>query len=130
MAHTALTNAEILEHLSSQDLGVEVLDEFPSDIKNVRHGIYVDGPSVVSRTSRTLTFCGCGSVYDLVELVTIVFVSFQDDETNDDVQCAIQALAHTLFNKYNSVNYTVNIENLNRATYYSYDFELTRTDIT
>ena len=130
MAAAPLTNWEILEHLSSQDLGVEVLDEFPSDIKNVRHGIYVDGPNVVSRTGRTLTFCGCGSVYDVIESVDVIYVSFQDDITNDVVQCAIQALAHTLFSKYNQCNYTVNIENLNRATYYSYNFELTRTDIT
>jgi hypothetical protein len=125
-----LTNGQIIQHLGSLDLGVEVLDEFPSDIKNVRHGIYVDGPSVISRTGTALTFCGCGSVYNIVESVIVVYVSFQDDITNDAVNCVIQALAHTVFSSYNQCNYTVNIENLNRATYYSYNFELTRTDIT
>jgi hypothetical protein len=72
--------------------GIEVFDDFPSDDDIVRYGIYVSDIHTVSRTPYKLAVNLGGNIYIAIDQIRIVYVSYQDDEHQIDVNGYISGL--------------------------------------
>lgn len=58
---------------------IPIYDEFPSDVEQVRYGLYVGDVYTSGRTGNQLSLSFCGAIYDAVDTFTITYVSFQQD---------------------------------------------------
>lgn len=81
---------------------IEVFDDFPSDDDVVRYGIYVSDIHTVNREPYKLALSMGGNIYVATDQIKVLYISFQDDTHQVDINGYISSL----------VSYT-----MNNATY-------------
>lgn len=124
-----ITSEEVATVLKSQKLGVEVFTEFPSDMENVRHGIYIDDPATADRSPYQLGVRRCGDIYIASDSMRIIVVSFQGDVRRDRAVEAVEDLCNDpIMDGYHERSYVQDQQYLNRAEYRTYDFTLRRLE--
>ena len=130
MGMPTVTSQAITAWLKSQDLGLEVFDEFPTDMMNVRHGVYVNDPATSDRSPYQLGITTGGWIYTASDAFRIVMVTFQGDIRRDKASEAIQNIVNSndLLDGYHERDYTMSQEYLNRAEYRTYDFVVKRLE--
>lgn len=130
MAAPLITSTQICAWLKARNTGFEVFDEFPSDMRTVRHGIYVNDPATSSRTPYQLAIQNGGHIYTTVDSMRIILVTFQGDAKRDNAVSAITELVgdDVLLDGYHERDFVMAQEYLNRAEYRTYDFELLRIE--
>lgn len=126
-----ITSEEITLYLKAMKLGVEVFDEFPSDMQNVRHGVYINDPATINRSPYQLGVQYGANRYIAEDGMRIIQVTFQGDKLRDRVSRAIQDIVfnNVLLNGYHERDYTMGQVYLNRAEYRTYDFVFKRLEI-
>lgn len=131
MALPLVTSKTVCEWLRARKLNMEVFDEFPHDMKNVRHGIYVNDPATSDRSPYSLAVNYGSNIYIANDAMRIILVTFQGDEKRDRAVEAIQdmVLDNVLMDGYHERDYTMAQDYLNRAEYRTYDFNLKRIDL-
>jgi hypothetical protein len=130
MAAPLITTEDVVTYLKGAVTGVEVFDEFPSDMKNVRHGIYVDDPSTSERVPYQLGVQNGAHIYTCVDSFRLYVVTFQGDKKKDEIVEAITSMMSNdeLLDGYHERDFTMEQQYLNRAEYRTYDFELSRIE--
>ena len=131
MAAPLFTTADVIAALKKiLPKGIECFSEYPSDMKNVRYGIYVNDPTPQDRTPYQLGTQDGSHIYTMVENMSIIQVTFQDDKNKQAVSLAIQSLVedNILMDGYHERNYTMTQSYLNRAEYRYYNFDLKRIE--
>lgn len=124
-----ITSEIVASVLKAQKLGVEVFTEFPSDMENVRHGIYIDDPATADRGPYKLGVQRCGDIYIATDGMRIIVVTFQGDVRRDRAVEAVEDLCNDpIMDGYHERSYTQDQEYLNRAEYRTYDFTLKRLE--
>ncbi len=131
MASPLINGPKIVEWLKAKKLGVEVFSEFPSDMKNVRHGIYVNDPATTDRTPYALAIHYGSNIYTVTDDIRIILVSFQGDDKRDKSADAITSMVqdNVLLDGYHERDFTMNEDFMNRAEYRTYDFTLKRIEL-
>jgi hypothetical protein len=131
MALPIVTKEALVTWLKGKVSGVEVFSEFPSEMKTVRHGVYVSDVLTTSRSPYQLAIQNGNHIYIARDTVTIIFVTFQGDKKGDTVTGAITGipLDDVLLDGYHERDFTMSEQNLNRAEYRTYDFEFNRIEI-
>jgi hypothetical protein len=131
MAKPLFTSKRVCEILRQQKLGVEIFDEFPQDMEKARHGIYVDSPATQDRTPYALAIHTGSNIYNCVDGMRIIFVSFQGDKNLENAASAISDLVidNILMDGYHERDYTMSQQYVNRAEYRVYDFSLKRIEL-
>jgi hypothetical protein len=131
MALPTVTKEALVTWLKGRVSGVEVFSEFPSEMKNVRHGVYVSDVVTTNRSPYQLAIQNGSHIYIASDSVSIIFVTFQGDKKSDTVMSAITSipLDNVLLDGYHQRDFSMSEENLNRAEYRTYDFELNRIEI-
>jgi hypothetical protein len=131
MAGPLVTSAEVTAWLKAKKTGFEVFDDFPTDMKNVRHGIYVNDPAVGARTLHKIAAQNGNNLYYTVDAMRIILVTFQGDNKRDLAVDAITGIVldDEFLDGYHERDYQMKQAYLNRAEYRTYDFELTRLEI-
>jgi hypothetical protein len=131
MAAPLFTSAKITTYLKSKISNVEVFDEFPTDMKNVRHGVYVNDPATIDRVPYALAVNLGSNIYTATDSMRIILVTFQGDNRRDDAVTAITGLVidDVLMDGYHERDFTMSQEYLNRAEYRIYDFNLLRIEL-
>lgn len=116
-----------------QQWNIPIYDEYPSDVETVRFGLYVSNVIASGRTPYQLGVQYCGSIYNVVDTVTIVYVSFQQDPHENDVNNIIGDLTTLdvdglqLFDGYFERNYDHELSyGPTRAAIHTWTFQLTR----
>ena len=71
---------------------IPIYDDFPSDSDIVRYGIYVSDVHTIERNPHQLGVQYCGTIYHAYDSFKTVYVSFQDDQHNIDVNAIIANL--------------------------------------
>jgi len=102
---------------------IPIYDDFPSDSDIVRYGIYVSDVHTIERNPHQLGVQYCGTIYHAYDGFRVVYVSFQDDQHNIDLNAIIANLVvavknngEQLFDGYfernfdQDLNYGVNAE--------------------
>lgn len=109
---------------------IEIFTEFPSDIRQARHGIYIDGPVTIDRSPYSLAVNYGANIYTATDGFTIVLISFQGDNLMDIATEAIQSIVldNVLLDGYHERDFRTTAEFLNRAEYRTVDFELKRIE--
>ncbi len=96
MAAPLITTQDVIASLNNSIptlWAIPLYDDFPSDSDIVRYGIYVSDVHSVERNPYKLgTVYGGGSIYTVHDQFEIVYVSFQDDQHNLDVNNIISEL--------------------------------------
>ena len=112
-------------------LGVEVFDEFPTDMKNVRNGIYVNDPATSDRSPFQLAINYGSNIYVASDAMRIILVTFQGDKLRDKAVLAITDLVRDdeLMDGYHERDFTMAQDYDNRAEYRTYDFTLKRIEL-
>jgi hypothetical protein len=130
MARPLITSSQITTYLKGKVSGVEVFDEFPTDMKNVRHGVYINDPSTSERVPYRLGTQDGSHIYTCVDAMRIFVVTFQGDKKRDAVIDAITGMVadNELLDGYHERDFTMTQDYLNRAEYRTYDFELKRIE--
>lgn len=130
MAAPLITTEDVVTYLKGMVTGVEVFDEFPSDMRNVRHGIYVDDPATSERLPYRLGVQNEGHIYTVVDSFRLYVVTFQGDKKKDEIVEAVTSIVrdNVLLDGYHERDFTMEQEYLNRAEYRTYDFELKRIE--
>ena len=107
---------------------VEVSTIFPRTDEIIPYGIYVDDVSTISREVNQLGITTCGSIYNMTDQFSILFVSFQDDPNWPVLEERIQSMSadSKFFNGYYEVTFTQNIVVGNRSEKRTYNFNLRR----
>lgn len=124
---TQVSQNGIVKFLKNRKLGVELFTEFPTDETNVRHGVYVSSPMITSFEPTIRAFGACGSKGDLVEQLTILVISFQDDIKLGHVADAITDIPFSeLREGFIDVVFDVDRNYQNRAEYRTYNFTFKR----
>jgi hypothetical protein len=131
MARPLVTSADVTAWLKAKKTGFEVFDDFPTDMKNVRHGIYVNDPATSDRVLHRIAAQVGNNLYYVTDAMRIILVTFQGDNKRDAAVDAITGIVldDEFLDGYHERNYTMDQEYLNRAEYRTYDFELTRLEI-
>ena len=131
MAQPLITQAQICALLKSKKLGVEVFSEFPQDMEKARHGIYVDDPATSERTPYALAIHTGSNIYNCIDSMRIIFVTFQGDKNMSRGVEAITSLVtdDVTMDGYHERDYTMSQEYVNRAEYRVYDFSLKRIEL-
>jgi hypothetical protein len=131
MARPLVTSADVTAWLKAKKTGFEVFDDFPTDMKNVRHGIYVNDPAVGARTLHKIAAQNGNNLYYTVDAMRIILVTFQGDNKRDLAVDAITGIVldDEFLDGYHERDYQMTQAYLNRAEYRTYDFELTRLEI-
>lgn len=73
---------------------IEIFGEFPSDASAVRYGIYVSDVHTIDRTPYQLGVRRGGSIYHCIDNVQVLYITFQDDPHNEDVNDLISSLPY------------------------------------
>lgn len=130
MALPLFTSDDITAWLKAKQLGMEVFDEFPQDMKKVRNGIYVNDPATTDRSPYSLAVNLGGNIYVASDAMRIILVTFQGDNKRDAASLAIQQLVedNVLFDGYHERDFTQEQEYVNRAEYRTFDFTLKRLE--
>jgi hypothetical protein len=130
MARPLVTSQQITDYLKGKVSGVEFFDEFPTDMKNVRHGVYINDPATSDRTPYRLGIQDESHIYTCVDAMRILVVTFQGDNRRDEVIDAITGIVgdNELLDGYHERDFTMEQEYLNRAEYRTYDFEFKRIE--
>jgi hypothetical protein len=130
MARPLITAAQVKTYLKGLVTGVEFFDEFPTDMKNVRHGVYIDDPATAERVPYRLGTQDESHIYTCFDTMRILVVSFQGDNKRDSVIDAVTGIVadNELLDGYHQRDFSMESEYLNRAEYRTYDFELRRIE--
>ncbi len=130
MARPLVTSADVTAWLKAKKTGFEVFDDFPTDMKNVRHGIYVNDPATSERVPYRLGIQDESHIYTCVDAMRILVVTFQGDNKRDAAIDAVTGIVldNELLDGYHERDYVMEQEYLNRAEYRTYDFELKRIE--
>jgi hypothetical protein len=131
MSLPLFTVEQVRDVLKKKKLGMEIFDEFPSDMKNVRHGIYIDDPATDNRVPYQLAINYGNNIYIADDTIRIILVSFQGDKLRAKATEAITSLVtdNVLFNGYHQRDFSMATDFLNRAEYRTYDFTLSRIEL-
>lgn len=107
---------------------VEVSTIYPRTDEIVPYGIYVDDVSTISREVNQLGITTCGSIYNMTDQFSILFVSIQDDPNWPVLEERIQSMSADakFFNGYYEVTFNQNIVVGNRSEKRTYNFNLRR----
>jgi hypothetical protein len=130
MARPLITSEDVTSYLKQQVNGVEFFDEFPTDMKNVRHGVYINDPATSERVPYRLGTQDESHIYTCVDAMRIIVVTFQGDKKRDEVIDAVTGIVanNILLDGYHERDFTMTQDYLNRAEYRTYDFELKRIE--
>lgn len=130
MALPLVTSQQLVDWLKAKQLGMEIFDEFPSDMRLVRNGIYVNDPSVSDRSPYSLAVNYGGNIYISSDAIRIILVTFQGDVLRDPAALAIQEIVedNVLLDGYHERDFKVEQEYVNRAEYRTFDFLLKRME--
>ena len=135
LTHQPLVNkAEIVTYLKAvaklQTPIIEVSSVYPSADDTVAYGLYVEDTNTSSRTVNQLAVQNCGSMYDVVDQFSIMFISYQNDKQALVILDEINKLAGntTIFDGYLSVEYDRSVTIGNRSEIHIYTFNLTRLE--
>jgi hypothetical protein len=71
---------------------IPIFDDFPSDSDVVRFGVYVSSVHTIERNPHQLGVQYCGTIYHAFDSFKIVYVSFQDDPHNVELNTIIANL--------------------------------------
>jgi hypothetical protein len=131
MSLPLISSSKVVKALkASMPRGIEVFEDFPHDMKNVRYGVYVNDPTLAVRTPYKLGVQNRAHIYTTVENMVIIFVSTQDDKNKEAVSLAIQQLVENdvLLDGYHERDMSMQQSYLNRAEYRAYTFNLHRIE--
>lgn len=133
MSQPLVTKEQIIEYLKERipcDPVIEVSGIWPSNDDVVPYGLYVHDVEIESREVNQLAVQYCGSIYNITDGFTILYVSFQDDPQSYRTLGVIQDMATDVrfFDGYFNVTYTHTTEFGNRAEKHTYTFEMQRID--
>jgi hypothetical protein len=131
MAAPLITSPQIVAWLKTKKLNLEVFDEFPTDMKNVRNGVYVNDPATSDRTPYALAIHYGSNIYTASDEMRIILVTFQGDDKRDKAVEAITSMVqdNVLMDGYHERDFTMSQDYLNRAEYRTYDFTLKRIEL-
>lgn len=90
-----VTTADIISVLQRnipKTWAVPIYDDFPSDTDVVRYGVYVSDVHTVERNPHQLGIQYCATIYHAYDQFSIVYVSYQDDPHNIDLNAIIANL--------------------------------------
>jgi hypothetical protein len=115
---------------------IEVFDDFPSDDDIVRYGIYVSDIHTIERTPYRLAVNLGGNIYVATDQVKIVYVSFQDDTHQVDVNDYISGLvdytmtgaSQQLFDGYHERDFTQELYYGVQSEKHTWTFQLKRLE--
>lgn len=107
---------------------VEVSTIYPRTDDIIPYGIYVDDVSTINREVNQLGISTCGSIYNMTDQFSILFVSIQDDPNWPVLEERIQSMSADaqFFNGYYQVTFNQTIVVGNRSEKRTYSFELKR----
>jgi len=107
---------------------VEVSTVYPRTDDIIPYGIYVDDVSTISREVNQLGITTCGSIYNMTDQFSVLFVSIQDDPNWPALEERIQRMSADpqFFNGYYEITFTQNIVVGNRSEKRTYVFNLRR----
>jgi len=133
-----VSQIEIIEALKLEvpkSWNVPVYDEFPSDVAQVRYGLYVSNLWTDARTVNQLGIQYCGAIYNANDTFTVNYVSFQNDPHENDVANIVNNLVTlqvdgvALFDGYFERTLDHNLEyGPTRAAIHTWTFSLTRLE--
>ena len=131
MALPLINSTQVVAWLKAKKLEMEVFDEFPPDMKNVRHGIYVNDPATDDRSPYALAINYGSNIYIAKDAMRIILVTFQGDVKRDKAVLAITDMItdNELMDGYHERDYVMSQDYLNRAEYRTYDFNLKRIEL-
>lgn len=95
MASPYIDTQDIVNSLSNSfdaDWAIPIFEDYPSDSEVVRYGVYVSDVHAVERVPYKLGVTYGGGTYDTTDQFQIVYVSFQEDPHNIDVNNIISNL--------------------------------------
>ena len=95
MAAPFIDTQDVINSLADSldpDWAIPLYSDFPSDSDIVRYGIYVSDVHQVERTPYQLGVTFGGGTYDATDQFQVVYISFQDDPHNIDVNTIISDL--------------------------------------
>lgn len=115
---------------------IEVFLEYPSEIEVVRYGIYVSDVHTVERTPYQLGLQSGASIYHVKDQIKIVYISFQDDPHNIEVNGYISSLPTyinpstnlPLFDGYHERTFTQDVNYGTQAERHSWVYDLHRLE--
>lgn len=129
MPKPLISSESVAAVLKAQKLGVEVFTEFPSDMENVRYGVYIDDPATQDRSPYQLGVRRCGDIYIASDGMRIIVVTYQGDNKRDRIVEAIEDLCNDpIMDGYHERDYVQDEQYMNRAEYRTYDFTLKRLE--
>jgi hypothetical protein len=130
MALPLFNTESVIKVLKSTIKNVEVFNEFPQEMENVRNGVYVSDVIVSSRTPYQLGIQTGAHIYTSIDTFSIIYVTYQGDEYKELTSLSIQQLVedNVLMNGYHQRDFNVEESYLNRAEYKMYNFSLSRIE--
>lgn len=134
MAMPLITSQDIINVLESTVPStspvIEVSDQFPNDLDQIRYGVFVKRVVTVDKAPYQLGVQYGGAIYIATDSFDVLFISYQDDDVSTNVQNAIQNLSSnlSLMNGYHEIDYTHDFELGNRSEKHTYTFTLKRLE--
>lgn len=139
MAVPLVTQDQVAEAIKQQipkSWKIEVFTDYPSDDDIVRFGIYVSDVHTVDRNPHALAVNLGGNIYHAIDQVKIVYVSFQDDPYNIQVNGMIGGLSsytmighpYQLFDGYFERVYVEDLYYGVQSEKHTWTFQLTRLE--
>lgn len=119
MAAPLISQDDVIKQLRwmiPKEYRIEIFQDFPTDTDVVRYGIYVTDVHTIDRTPYQLGIGRGGSIYHCIDNVQVLYVSFQDDQFNSQVNELISSLPYAY--KYNSTN-TSQVLSVDTQPYFS-----------
>lgn len=92
MAQPLVTQAQVVQALLKaipKSYRIEIFSDFPSDADIVRYGIYVSSVVPTDRAPYALGVGNGGNIYTVTDTISIVYISYQDDQHFDEVNLIV-----------------------------------------
>jgi hypothetical protein len=139
MAAPLVTQQQVvtaLKNLIPKNYRVEIFDDYPSEIEVVRYGLYVSDLHSVERNPYQLAVNLGGNIYHVRDQCKIVYISFQDDPFNIQVNAFVSDLMSyvvpstgiQLFDGYHERTFTQDVNYGTQAERHSWVLDLHRLE--
>jgi len=139
MAAPLVTQQQVvtaLKNLIPKNYRVEIFDDYPSEIEVVRYGLYVSDLHTVDRSPYQLAVNLGGNIYHVRDQCKIVYISFQDDPFNIQVNAFVSDLMSyvvpstgiQLFDGYHERTFTQDVNYGTQAERHSWVLDLHRLE--
>jgi hypothetical protein len=125
-----------LKSLIPKRYRIEIFAEYPSEIEVVRYGLYVSDVHITDRSPYQLAVNLGGNIYHVRDQLKIVYISFQDDPYNQEVNDIVSSLVSyadpstgiQIFDGYHERTFTQDVNYGTQAERHSWVFDLHRLE--